>query len=83
MTFDYQNNSVIFTKNERQMTLKGITEGSKLKYTKVKLQMITAIQWYKTGLQNNCCAIGRMMNNEKSKEEAEIPITVKEVQKQY
>ena len=38
------------------MTLKGIIEGSKLKFTKAKLQTITATQWYKSGLKGNCCA---------------------------
>ena len=45
--------------------------------------MITAIQWYKAGLEGNCCAIERMVNNEKDKKEIEISTVVKEILKQY
>ena len=37
VTFDYLDNAVTFIKEEKQMTLKGITEGSKLKFNKAKL----------------------------------------------
>ena len=65
------------------MTLKGNIEGSKLKFTKAKVQMITATQWYKSGLKGDCCAIGHLMSFDENKTEAEIPISVRKVLKQH
>ena len=65
------------------MTLKGITEGSKLKFTKAKLQTITATQWYKSGLKGNCCAVGHLVNFEEDKAQTDISTSVKKVLEQY
>lgn len=57
------------------MTIKGITEGAKLKAISVE-------QWYKAGLKGNCCAIAQFKASEE-KEEGEIPTEIQQVLNQY
>lgn len=83
ITFDYLINSMTFTKDGKQMMLKGMTKGSKLKSTKAKLQSIIATQWYKARLKEKYCTIGYLKNLEKHKVEEEIPTLVREVQELY
>ncbi len=73
VTFDYNDHSVSFSKEGRQMTLKGITEVGMLK-------SISAEQWYKASLQGNCCAIARFASQEGG-EEKEIPREIARVLK--
>ncbi len=53
VTFDYGDNSVSFSKGEKQTTLKGIVEDSKLKSSMAELKTITTTQWYKESLEGN------------------------------
>lgn len=83
VTFDYNDNSVTFSRDSKQTTLKGIIEGSKLQANTASLKVITAERWYKAGVDGNCCAIGRYIPTEMSEEEGSIPREIQQVLEQY
>nr|CAD1821575.1 unnamed protein product [Ananas comosus var. bracteatus] len=83
VTFDYSDNSVSFNKDGKQMVLKGIAEGSKMKTSTAELKSITAKQWYKAGLEENCCVIGQYCPAQCKEPEDTIPPQVQEVLRQY
>lgn len=79
VTFDYNDNSVSFTKDEKHTILKGIFEGTKLGETAAKLKSILVAQWYQAGLEGNCCAIGQYVPTKAAAEKEELPILIQDV----
>nr|CAD1843422.1 unnamed protein product [Ananas comosus var. bracteatus] len=79
VTFEYSNLLVTFIKEGKQISLKGISEGSKMEEAAAELKAITAVQWYKAGLEGNCCAIGHYYSSETLEEEKGIPLPVGQV----
>ncbi len=63
-----------FRKEGKPITVRGIAEGAKLK-------AIGAKQWYKVGMQGNCCAIAHLRSLERN--EQDIPKEIQEVLEQY
>ncbi|XP_020095072.1 uncharacterized protein LOC109714771 [Ananas comosus] len=83
VTFDYSDNSVSFNKEGKQTVLRGIAEGSKERASTAELKSISAKQWYKAGLEGNCCVIGQYCPTQLEGQESNIPPRVQEVLLQY
>ncbi len=75
VTFNYIDNTVTLDENGRQLMLKGLTEGSKLK-------MLTAKEWYTDCQEGACCAIARISQISKGKDHI-IPPSIQRVLQQH
>ncbi len=83
VTFDYNNNSMSFVKEGKQMRLKGISEGSKVKVVAAELKIIITEQWYNASLKENCCAIEKYYPIEATKGEEHITQEIQKALTQY
>nr|CAD1824585.1 unnamed protein product [Ananas comosus var. bracteatus] len=75
ITFDYEINTVIITKGEKKIHLKGMTE-------KAQLRSITAKQLLQEPQLGSCCAIAQWIPPDSGKEE-NIPESIHEVLREY
>lgn len=66
-----------------EINLKGISQNSKMKAVAAELKVTSAVQWYKAGLERNCCAIGHYYPSETLEKERSIPTQVQQLLTQF